>query len=65
MAMKKKGGKWTFQDLNTFLANPKAFVPGTAMSFAGLSRDSARADVIDYLHTLSENPVPLPTAASN
>ena len=63
--MKSKGGKWTFQDLNTFLANPKGFVPGTAMGFAGLSRDTVRADVIDYLHTLSDNPLPLPTAASN
>jgi cytochrome c len=63
-AMKAKGGKWTYEDLNAFLTNPKAFVPGTAMGFAGISRDSARADVIDYLHTLSDNPVPLPATAS-
>ena len=62
--MKGKGGKWTFEDLNAFLTNPKKFVPGTAMGFAGLSKDTTRADVIDYLHTLSDNPVPLPTSAS-
>ena len=62
-AMKSKTGKWTFDDLNKFIANPKGFVPGTAMGFAGIQRDSERADVIDYLRTLSENPVPLPTAA--
>lgn len=62
--MKGKGGKWTFEDLNAFLTNPKAFVPGTAMGFAGIQRDTQRADVIDYLHTLSDSPVPLPTAAS-
>ena len=62
--MKAKTGKWTFEDLNAFLTSPKGFVPGTAMGFAGISRDTQRADVIDYLHTLSDNPVPLPTAAS-
>src|SRR5438128_2790121 len=28
-AMKSKTGKWTFDDLNKFIANPKGFVPGT------------------------------------
>jgi cytochrome c len=62
-AMKAKGGKWTYDDLNKFIANPKGFVPGTAMGFAGIQKDSERADVIDYLHTLAENPVALPMAA--
>jgi cytochrome c len=62
-AMKAKGGTWTYEDLNQFITNPKGFVPGTAMGFAGIQKDSERADVIDYLHTLSDNPVPLPTAA--
>ena len=62
-AMKAKGGEWTFDDLNKFLANPKGFVPGTAMGFAGISKDSERADVIAYLATLADKPVPLPTAA--
>ena len=61
--MKAKGGTWTYDDLNQFLANPKAFVPGTAMGFAGIQKDSQRADVIDYLHTLADNPEPLPTAS--
>src|SRR3954468_15218294 len=62
-AMKAKGGDWSFDDLNKFIANPKGFVPGTAMGFAGIQKDSERADVIAYLATLSEKPVPLPTAA--
>jgi cytochrome c len=62
-AMKAKGGTWTFDDLNQFINNPKGFVPGTAMGFAGIQKDSERADVIDYLHTLSDSPVPLPTAS--
>ena len=48
---------------NQFINSPKGFVPGTAMGFAGIQKDSERADVIDYLHTLSDNPQPLPTAA--
>src|SRR5471030_2478338 len=62
-AMKAKGGKWSYDDLNKFISNPKGFVPGTAMGFAGIQKDSERADVIDYLHTLADSPVPLPTAA--
>src|SRR3954449_10668854 len=62
-AMKGKGGTWTYDDLNKFIANPKGFVPGTAMGFAGIQKDSERADVIAYLRTLSDNPAPLPTAA--
>jgi cytochrome c len=62
-AMKAKGGTWTYDDLNKFIANPKGFIAGTAMGFAGIQKDSERADVIDYLHTLSDSPVPLPTAA--
>jgi cytochrome c len=62
--MKAKGGTWTYDDLNKFLTNPKAFVPGTAMGFAGITKDSERADVIAYLRSLSESPAPLPTAAN-
>ncbi|MGB8401655.1 c-type cytochrome [Bradyrhizobium sp.] len=62
-AMKGKSGKWTYQELNAFIANPKAAVPGTAMGFAGIQKDSERADVITYLRTLAETPLPLPTAA--
>jgi cytochrome c len=62
-AMKAKGGEWTDEDLNKFLTSPKGFIPGTAMGFAGIQKDSERADVIAYLHTLSDHPVPLPTAS--
>src|SRR5471030_1342363 len=62
-AMKAKGGTWSYDDLNQFIANPKGFVPGTAMGFAGIPKDSERADVIAYLATLADKPVPLPTAS--
>jgi cytochrome c len=64
-AMKAKGGTWTFGELYAFLANPRGYIPGTNMTFAGLARGQQRADVIDYLHTLSDSPVPLPKAAAN
>jgi cytochrome c len=63
-AMKAKGGDWSFQDLNIYLTNPKAFVPGTNMTFAGLPRDSERADVINYLRSLADSPAPVPKAAA-
>ena len=61
-ALQAKGGDWTIDDLNKFLENPKGFIPGTLMTFGGFSRGSQRADVIDYLNSLSDNPKPLPVA---
>ena len=63
-ALKAKGGKWTFAALNKWLTDPRADVRGTSMTFAGLSRETQRADVIAYLDTLSKNPVPLPKGQS-
>ena len=62
-AMKAKGGNWSYDELNKFLASPRGYVPGTAMGFAGLARDSQRADVIGYLRTQADSPAPLPKAA--
>jgi len=59
-AMKNKGGDWSFADLAHFLHGPKAFVPGTKMVFNGLPSASDEADVIAYLATLADTPVPLP-----
>lgn len=64
-AMKAKGGNWTFGELYAFLANPRGYISGTNMTFAGLSRGQQRADVIDFLNTLSDTPQPLPKAAAN
>ena len=62
-AMKAKGGKWSFEELDKFLADPRGYISGTAMTFAGIKNDQQRADVIDFLHTQADNPVALPTAA--
>lgn len=58
--MKAKPGPWTFEDLDHFLTNPRGFIPGTAMAFAGISKATERADLIAYLNTLSDSPQPLP-----
>jgi cytochrome c len=62
-ALKGKPGKWTYDTLNEWLHSPKSFANGTKMAFAGIDSDKTRADVIDYLHTLSHSPEPLPADA--
>jgi cytochrome c len=59
--LKAKEGPWTYEELNEWLKKPSAYAPGTKMSFAGLPDPQARANVIDYLRTLSATPLPLPS----
>jgi cytochrome c len=62
-ALKGKPGPWTYEELNEWLYKPSAYAPGTRMSYAGLTNAQMRANVIDYLRTLSDHPEPLPTEA--
>lgn len=55
-----KGKKWTYEDLNAFLYKPREYARGTKMSFIGLKKPQDRADIIAYMHSKSDNPVPLP-----
>jgi cytochrome c len=60
-AMKGKASeKWEAEQLDGFLKNPKAYMPGTTMAFAGLSKPDQRADVVAYLNSLADAPKPLP-----
>ena len=52
--------RWTYETLDQFLTNPQAYIPGTRMSYIGLSDPQERADLIGWLRTLSSNPEPLP-----
>jgi cytochrome c len=61
-ALKAKGGTWTVENLNPWLADPRGDVPGTLMSFGGVTNDKQRADIVAYLNSLSDNPQPLPAA---
>ena len=54
------GGVWDFDALNSYLRSPFTFMPGTRMSMAGIESDQDRANLIAYLRTLSDDPVPLP-----
>ena len=47
------GELWTNENLDAFLTKPKAFAKGTKMSFGGLKKPEARANVIAYLATFS------------
>ena len=42
-------GQWNTNELNAFLENPKRYLPGTKMTFAGLKKAQDRADVITYM----------------
>ena len=42
---------WSPENLNGFLENPKGYMPGTKMSFAGLPKVEDRANLIAYLAT--------------
>lgn len=52
--------KWGYEELNHFIADPRGFQPGTKMAFAGVRKAEERADIIAYLRTLADNPIPLP-----
>lgn len=56
------GGVWDYEALDGFLKKPSEWAPGTAMSYAGIADDAARADMIAYLRSLSAEPLPLPEA---
>ncbi|KAB0796454.1 hypothetical protein PPYR_10515 [Photinus pyralis] len=48
-ANKKKGITWSKDTLDEYLKDPKKYIPGTKMVFAGLKKDQDRADLIAYL----------------
>jgi cytochrome c len=62
-ALKAKGGTWTFEALDPWLANPRKDVSGTLMTFGGVPSQKQRADIIAYLNSNSDSPLPLPQAA--
>jgi cytochrome c len=59
-AMKAKGGEWTYENLALFLHQPKGYIAGTKMAFAGIKDPTEIANVIAYLRTLADAPAPMP-----
>lgn len=50
------GATWSYEALDEFIANPRAYLPGTSMAFAGIRNPQDRADLIAYMRSLSEDP---------
>ena len=59
-AMIAYGKKWTFEEMNSYLIKPQAYVKGTKMAFAGLRKEKDRASVILFMNSKSGSPKPLP-----
>ena len=53
------GKKWTPQEMDGFLENPKGWVKGTKMSYAGLKNPKERAALILFLNKNTDNPLSL------
>lgn len=53
-AMRKFGKVWTPDELNHYLWDPQAYIPGVKMHFVGLKRKWNRHAVIAYLETLHD-----------
>ena len=62
-AMMADHGTWDYEKLFRFLKLPAAYVPGTKMSFAGLRSPQDRINLLAYLRTQSDSPLPIPAPA--
>jgi cytochrome c len=58
-ALRTLGGRWSYQDLDSYIADPRSFAPGTRMEFRGISEPARRAALIAFLRSLSDAPKPL------
>ena len=59
-AMIAYGKQWSFEEMNSYLIKPQAYIKGTKMAFAGLRKEKDRASVILYLNSKSDSPLPTP-----
>ena len=49
-AMKESGIVWEDETITAYLKEPRAYIPGNRMAFAGLRKDEEIADLLAYLH---------------
>ncbi len=61
-AVKGHGGNWGWDELSHWIESPRKYIPGNKMSFAGISKPQDRADLLVYLNSQSDSPLPLPAA---
>jgi cytochrome c len=60
--MKAYGKAWDYDGLYNFLKAPKTYIKGTAMSYAGMAKQSDRIALVAYLRSLSPSAAALPAA---
>ena len=48
-ALRNSGIVWTEENLDAFIENPSALIPGNRMAYAGEKRPERRAAIIEYL----------------
>ncbi len=53
-ALVESGVAWTDEALDEYLANPRQFIKGNRMAFAGVRDAEDRADLIAYLKTTTQ-----------
>jgi len=63
-AVGSAGEVWGFEELDGFIANPRGYLDGTTMGFAGIRDVEDRADILAYLNTLQAEPIDLSTVAA-
>lgn len=51
----QSGAKWNDERLDAFLAAPQRVLPGTIMAYRGMNNAQERADLLLYLHRLTDN----------
>lgn len=56
--LKRSGIVWNEASLDKWIANPQAAVPGTLMTFPGISEAPIRADLIAFLRTATAGKAP-------
>ncbi|HEY0150273.1 MAG TPA: cytochrome c family protein [Allosphingosinicella sp.] len=61
-ALSGKGGNWDWESMSAWLKSPRDFAPGTKMTFAGLGKAEDRANLLAYMNTQGDSPLPLPAA---
>ena len=51
---------WRYENMYNFLESPRRYMPGTAMSFAGLRDQEDRINLIAYMHEQGSSDMPFP-----
>ena len=59
-AMSSSHDPWTYDKLFVYLKSPAGVVPGTKMTYAGLRSEQQRINLIAFLRTQSDSPLPVP-----